>query len=168
MPPHAGAYPWRPERVRVGTVGRAHGLDGSFYVEAPGGWWCFATGTDVLVGGLVRRIRRRAGTDERPIVGLDGGATREDAEGLRGLPLEIDRESLPAPQPDTYFHFDLIGCDVVCGDRNLGHVAAVEEGVANDVLVLDDPAQTRLPFVFAWVPEVRIGERRIAIAEGLL
>ena len=166
--PLPAAYPWRPARVRVGTVGRGHGLDGSFHVEGPSGWWPFPVRSQLVVGGTVRTIRRRAGTDDRPIVALEGAASRDDADALRGEALEIVREELPAPEPDSYFHFDLVGCEVVCGERALGRVAAVEEGVANDVLVLDDAAETRLPFVFAWVPEVRVRERRIAITEGLL
>lgn len=168
MPPSAAAYPWRPERVRVGTVGKGHGLDGSFYVDGPCGWWTFPVRSEVAVDGVVRRVRRRAGTDDRPILALDDATSREDADALRGRALEIGREALPAPELDSYFHFDLIGCEVVCGERPLGRVSAVEEGVANDVLVLDDEAETRLPFVFAWVPEVRIRERRIGVTEGLL
>src|SRR5213596_2627479 len=57
--------------VTVGRVGRPHGLDGSFYVTAatpdlP------ATGGVLLVRGERRRIVRRAGTDQRPIVRLEG------------------------------------------------------------------------------------------------
>lgn len=152
----------------MGTVGKAHGLDGSFYVEGPCGWWSFRAGSDLLLDGAPRRVVRRAGTDDRPLIAVEGAATREAAEALRRRPLEIPRETLPPPEPDAYFHFDLVGCEVVCGGRPLGRVAAVEEGIAHDVLVVDDEAATRLPFVFAWIPEVRIRERRIVLAEGLL
>ncbi len=69
----------------VGRVGRPHGLDGSFYVvdatpELPA--------TDGVVSG--RRIVRRAGTAEKPILRLEGSTSREDAEALRGLELRRD------------------------------------------------------------------------------
>jgi len=46
------AFPWRPERVRVGTVGKPHGLDGSFRVADPCGWWDFPQNSVVLVNGV--------------------------------------------------------------------------------------------------------------------
>ena len=154
--------------MRVGTVGKAHGLDGAFYVDAPCGWWAFPTGAELIVGGAGRRIRRRAGTDSRPLLALEGTDAREQADAVRGQALEISREALPPPEPDNFFQFDLVGCDVVCGGKFLGRVAGVEDGVVHDVLVLDDASVTRLPFVFAWIPEVRIRERRIVVTEGLL
>src|SRR6478735_8638576 len=70
----------------VGRVGRPHGLDGSFYVvdaspDVPG------EDGFVRVRGQSRRVVRRAGTDEKPILRLEGAAAREDAEALRGADL---------------------------------------------------------------------------------
>ena len=161
-------YPWRPERVRVGTVGRPHGLDGSFVVDGPCGWYDFEVGSRLLVNGRPAGVRRRAGTDVRPLVALDGHLDRDAAEALRGAPLELPRAALPAPEDDSWFRFDLIGCRAVTGDRELGVVVDVEDGVAHDVLVLDDALQTRIPFVQALVPTVDVPGRRIEIVEGLL
>src|SRR3954471_1537332 len=66
------------DALRVGRVGRPHGLDGSFYViepapELPGGEGV------VVIEGTSRRITRRAGTDERPILRLEGSSSRDDA-----------------------------------------------------------------------------------------
>src|SRR3954462_6188726 len=101
-PPNPPARSSRPPRSRttgassstsssddlvVGRVGRPHGLDGSFYVvdaapELPSS------------GGVVsgRRVVRRAGTAERPILRLEGCMSREDADALRGLELVIPRD----------------------------------------------------------------------------
>ena len=46
-------FAWRPERVRVGTVGKPHGLDGSFRVSDTCGWWDFPLESTVLVNGAV-------------------------------------------------------------------------------------------------------------------
>jgi 16S rRNA processing protein RimM len=59
----------------AGRVGRAHGLDGSFYVERPGHE--LAEGTALTVAGRGVVIERRAGTDERPLGRLSGVADRE-------------------------------------------------------------------------------------------
>jgi 16S rRNA processing protein RimM len=91
-----------------------------------------------------------------------GIETREGAEALRGLPIEIASDRLPAPADDTYYRFDLVGCTAVQGDRRLGVVAAVEDGVAHDVLLLD--TGVRLPFVAVVVPDVDIPGRLLTIA----
>jgi 16S rRNA processing protein RimM len=155
----------RPDRVRLGTAGKAHGLDGTFLVDAPCGWFAFATGSVVLVDGVAHRVRRRAGTDGRPLVALDGIDSREGAEALRGRPIEIDGADLPPAEEGAYFRFDLVGCEVFQGETLLGVVTAVEDGVAHDVLLLE--SDVRLPFVEAVVPVVDIDARRIEIDPGL-
>ena len=81
-------FPWRPERVRVGTVGRPHGLDGAFVVEGPCGWYGFEVGSRLLADGRPTGVRRRAGTDARPLVALEGHDDRDAAEAPRGAALE--------------------------------------------------------------------------------
>src|SRR6478752_3241938 len=63
---------WRPARARLGVVGRAHGLDGSFRVERAVDWFAFAPGALLELGGEPRRIAARRGDDARPIVRLAG------------------------------------------------------------------------------------------------
>lgn len=158
-------YPWRPERVRVGTVGRAHGLDGRFRVAGPCGWWPFEAGTEVLVGGTPRRIVRSGGDPLAPLIALAGIADRSAAEAVRGTALELPRADVPEPEADVYFHFDLIGCAVEdATGASIGTVAAVESGVAHDILVLD--RDLRVPFVAALVPVVEVADRRMVLAEG--
>ena len=69
--------------LRAGRVGRAHGLDGSFYVTGalPR---LLSAGASVLVAGKTVAIVRRAGTDKRPIVRLSGVDDTLAAEGLGG------------------------------------------------------------------------------------
>jgi 16S rRNA processing protein RimM len=154
--------------VRVGTVGRPHGLDGTFVVEGPCGWYGFGVGARLLVAGRPAGVRRRAGTDLRPLVALEGHVDRDAAEALRGAALELPRGALPDLEEDSWFRFDLIGCVAVAGGRELGRVVDVEDGVAHDVLVLDDPGPTRIPFVAALVPTVDVPARRVEVVEGLL
>jgi len=74
--------------VLAGLVGRPHGLDGSFYVSqanAP----LLELGTQLTVAGEERAIVRRAGTDERPIIRLEGCEDRAGAQALRGGRLEV-------------------------------------------------------------------------------
>ncbi len=74
-----------PHALGAGRVGRPHGLDGSFYVTVPRPR-LLTLGTEVTVAGTTAPIVRRAGTDARPIVRLQGIDDRDSAEALRGLP----------------------------------------------------------------------------------
>lgn len=107
--------------LRAGTVGRPHGLDGSFYVIDP---------TPVLprTGGVVRvedrelLVTRRAGTARRPILRLDGCEDRERARALGGQPLLVARDHAPELEPDEWWAEDLEGCAVRDGTRPVGVV----------------------------------------------
>jgi 16S rRNA processing protein RimM len=107
--------------IEAGRVGRPHGLDGSFHVTRPDAR-LLALSDEIYVRGLVERIERRAGTDERPILRLAGHADREAAEALRGAPLAIPADRAPALEPGEYWAHDLAGCAVWDGDRHVGEV----------------------------------------------
>jgi 16S rRNA processing protein RimM len=161
--------PWRPDRIVVGRVGRAHGLDGSVYLDGHGGVVPLAPGTRVAIGERPAVIRGRRGTAERPILRFDLAATREDAEALRGQPVSVPSRRLPQPEPDEYFHVDLIGCAVYAGERRLGEVVDVLTYPANDVLdVRGGDEGLLLPFAADAVLEVDVAGRRILVSEDIL
>lgn len=107
--------------MKAGTVGRPHGLDGSFHVRqsVPD---MLTLGTDVLVAGHERQIVRRAGLDARPIVRLEGFEDRAAAEALRGQELRVLRETVPELEADEWWAHDLEGCQVRDGSVEVGLV----------------------------------------------
>jgi 16S rRNA processing protein RimM len=105
----------------VGVVGRPHGLDGSFYVAEPRPA-SLEVGREVTLAGGTRTIVRRAGTDRRPIVRLDGCGDRDAALALRGQPLQVDEGSRPALGPDEWWAEELEGARVFDGELELGVV----------------------------------------------
>lgn len=109
------------EAVEVGRVGRPHGLDGSFYVVSPEPD-ALTVGRQVTLNGRETVIERRAGTDAKPIARVSGHATRTAAEALRGVPLMMARKELPPLEAGEFWASDLIGCEVVDGERPVGRV----------------------------------------------
>jgi 16S rRNA processing protein RimM len=105
----------------AGVVARPHGLDGSFYVNAPA-VALLELGAAITIGGVAATIVRRAGTDAHPIVRLSGCADRAAAEALRGKELLAAEADAPALGPDEYRASDLVGARVVDGARELGTV----------------------------------------------
>ncbi|HTA96659.1 MAG TPA: ribosome maturation factor RimM [Solirubrobacteraceae bacterium] len=112
--------------VPAGRVGRAHGLDGSFYVTG-------ARTRLLAVGGTVRlddrtcTVVRRAGTDEHPIVRLEEVEDRPAAEALRGRELTVELAQAPALQDGEWWAQELAGCEVVDGERHVGTVVGLME-----------------------------------------
>jgi 16S rRNA processing protein RimM len=161
--------PWRPAQIVVGRIGRAHGLDGSVYLEGHGGVVPLQPGTRVMIGERPAAVAARRGVERRPIVRFDLASTREDAEALRGQLVAIDSAELPQTDPDEYFHVDLIGCEVMAGDRRIGEVVEVFEYPANDVLdVRDGEERILIPFADDALLEVDVPGRRIVVREDLL
>ncbi len=112
--------------LEAGRVGRPHGLDGSFYVTRARPR-LLALGASVTVAGRSAAILRRAGTDERPIVRIEGVEDRPAAEALRGRPLTVEQRRAPALEEGEWWAHELEGLNVVDGDRLLGTVSRLIE-----------------------------------------
>jgi len=135
--------------VTVGRVGKPHGFDGSFYVE--GASQLLALGETVVVGSRSHVVARRAGTDERPLIRLEGV---DDPRALRGEPLLVEAEL----EEDEWLAADLVGLEVA----GHGRVERVLDGPSCSVLELSDGAL--VPFVRDAVSSVSAD--RIEINEG--
>jgi 16S rRNA processing protein RimM len=114
------------DRLRAGRVGRAHGLDGSFYVTGARPR-LLALGTDVAIQGMTAAIVRRAGTDQRPIVRVQGVEDRAGAEALRGVELTVSATDAPRLAEGEWWAHELEGCVIVDGERRVGTVTRMIE-----------------------------------------
>jgi 16S rRNA processing protein RimM len=148
------------ELVTVGRVGRPHGIDGSFFVEdasdAPDR---FARGARLLVDGEPAEVVvSKHGSGGRVVIKLDRDVPR-------GATLAVRRDELPEPEEDAYYVFQLVGLSVEeQGGRALGTVTDVENGPANDAIVLD--SGLLLPLVEACVLDVDLDAGRVLVARG--
>jgi 16S rRNA processing protein RimM len=108
--------------LHAGTVGSPHGLDGSFHVSQPNAA-LLELGTRVLVAGHKHQVTRRAGTDARPILRLEGFDDRDAAQSLVGEELLVPRDQAPELEEDEWWAEDLEGCAVHDGPRQVGTVS---------------------------------------------
>ena len=121
----------------AGRIGRPHGLDGSFYaVDAD--VRLLQIGAAVDVGGTPMEVVARKGTDARPILRLTLTVDREAVEALRGKPILVERQAAPALGSGEYWAADLVGCEVVDGERVLGRVERMLNYPSCDVLVVGE------------------------------
>jgi 16S rRNA processing protein RimM len=162
----------------VGRVARAHGNRGQVIVnlETDFAEDRFRLGAVLLVGGAdgprplaITAVRFHQG---RPVVGLEGVRTMTEAEALAGAELWMEAASL-APLPEgTFFHHDLVGCEV--RDRQgaiIGRVAAVEGPMDRSNLVVEGAqGEVLIPLVADICQAVDTSARTIVVTlpEGLL
>ena len=148
------------ELVAVGRVGRPHGVDGAFVVEAasedPSR---FEVGGQLLVDGEPATIvlSRQVGGGRRAI--------KLDRRAERGAELTVSRAMLPSLDSDSYYVADLLGLEVI--DEHgvcVGLVRDVVPGPANDALELD--TGLLLPLVEGCVREVDLESRRVLLNPG--
>jgi 16S rRNA processing protein RimM len=155
--------------LSAGRVGRAHGLDGSFYVTRPRPP-LLVLGTTLRIGDRDHKIVRRAGTDDKPIVRLDGVGSREAADVVRGEDLLVARAAAPALRDDEYWPEDLEGCAVTDGGIAIGVVRRMVGYPSVDVLEVEREGADDLlvPMVRDAIRSVDVAARRIDVDLGFL
>jgi 16S rRNA processing protein RimM len=155
--------------LQAGRVGRAHGLDGSFYVTGARPR-LLAIGTPVTVNGRTFPIVRLAGIEKRPIVRLDGVDDRAGAEALRGLPLTVDELNVPTLSPDEWWAHELEGCVVYDGERRVGVVSSMIELPSCEALEVrrEDGCELIVPLVRDAVRRVDVADQQIDVDMGFV
>jgi 16S rRNA processing protein RimM len=156
-----------PHGLRAGRVGRAHGLDGSFYVTGADPR-LLTEGAKVHVGGDTRAIERRAGAPNRPIIRLQGVADRTSVQALRGCDLYVDSHEAPTLGEGEWWAHELEGCAVFDGQRRVGTVVDLLGLPSCEVLqVRRDSAEHEerllVPMVKDAIKEVDIIHKRIEV-----
>lgn len=133
------ADPHRP--VTLAAIAGAHGVRGEVRLKL------FGEGADGLRAFTVFDAgdRRLTLASVRPanqgaVAAFSEVTTREAAESLRGTLLTVPRSALPPLKPGEYYHHDLIGLPAVStAGEALGHVVAVENFGAGDILEIERP-----------------------------
>jgi 16S rRNA processing protein RimM len=143
-------------RIEIGGVARAHGIRGEVVIVThdPDSATLGAVAT-IWIGGVERKIVQARDTQRGWLVALEGVATRNDAEALRGQPVEVDREALELSEEDVLLD-DLVNCEVRLPDGTpWGTIAEIMIGAHQDLLVIHDGDVERLlPLVDQFVTNI--------------
>jgi 16S rRNA processing protein RimM len=148
------------DALPAGRVGRAHGLDGSFYVTGARPR-LLEPGADVTIAGRTMEIVRRAGTDRHPIVRVQGVDDRAGAEALRRRTLTVAAADAPPLAEGEWWAHELEGCVVLDGERRVGTVTRMIELPSCEALEVVGEAGGAL-----LVPMVKDAIRHVDVAAG--
>ena len=164
--------------VVVGRIARPHGIRGQVIVNPETDfvedrfrvgatlWTRGAAGERTVV---VSSFRIQGG---RPVLGLEGFERIEDVEPLAGQELRVPEEELQPLEPGTFYHHQLVGCQVETVDGTpVGAVERVEGGTAGSRLVVGGRrGEILVPLAMEICVEIDVDGRRIRInpPEGLL
>jgi 16S rRNA processing protein RimM len=142
-------------RIEIGGVARAHGIRGEVVIVTHDPDTELETFETLWIDGALRKVTAARGTPKGWLVQIDGIATRNDAETLRGQAVEVDREQLELADEDLLLS-DLIGCAVkTVGGEPWGTVHAIDAGDMQDLLVIHDGDFERLlPMVDEFVKDI--------------
>jgi 16S rRNA processing protein RimM len=158
-----------PKRLCVGVVTGPHGIRGAVRLksftanpEDIGAYGPLSDGTgtrrfDLRVTGRVK---------DALIAEIAGIRDRNGAEALKGLQLHVDRDRLPPPEDDEFYHADLIGLRAELGNGDfLGHVTGLHDfGAGQSIEIAAVAGETLMvPFTKAAVPVIEIAAGRLVV-----
>ena len=159
------------DRIDVGFVLRAHGVRGVIRVRGRGGA-DFGAVDAVWLDDERFAVRHASRDKDEWLLTLDGVATREAAEALRGRQVALPRDAVPVAD-DELLVADLVGCTVVdMAGTTLGEVTGSFDSGAHEVLELRGAGgkEILLPLVDAFLVSIDVAQKRIVYdpPEGLL
>jgi 16S rRNA processing protein RimM len=162
----------------VGRIARAHGIRGQVIVNLDTDFPAerFRQGAEVFVerNGTIEALRISSVRfqHDRPVLGIDGIATMNDAEELAGLELRVPADRLMPLPAGTYYHHDLIGCRVeTASGEPIGEVKQVDAASGGTRLVVDgEGGEILIPLAAHICTSIDVGGKRIVVdaPEGLL
>lgn len=131
-------------------------LDGLFdypvwWVQTEAGWRAFFV-EDAKVHG------------DHLVAKLQGVDDRDQAFMLKGKPVGVPREQLPAAEADEYYWSDLVGLEVENLQQvKFGKITELFATGANDVMVVKGERERLVPFIDQVVLEVDVAARRMVV-----
>ncbi len=142
----------RVEWVELGRLGRPKGLKGWLHLESwtepPEGLFDYPTWHLRNAAGQRRscEVAEARPTPSGFEARIEGVTSREGAEALVGLVIEVPRSELPATAPGEHYQIDLLGFRVVnCEGVEFGVIDRFEDMPAHAVMVVRGERERWLP-----------------------
>lgn len=160
------------EFITVGQIGRPRGTEGEMYVtpltDFPERFEnmseIFVSSGDSWTNMKVLESKMISG---RPVIKLENVNSPEDAARFTNRYLAVYKEQRIVPSKDSYYIFDLVGCNVFDEQTNdkIGQIIDVDEYPANDAYVIETNTGERMTVaaVKRFVKSVDIENKKVVI-----
>lgn len=150
------------EEIIIGKLGKARGLTGELKIipltDFEGR---FDDLKEVFVGGKLTQIEKVNHIGDEIFIKFAGIDNREVAKTLTNKFLTVPR-SQAAPLDDGEFYtFDIIGCEVFVGEKNIGVVTAVLKTGSNDVYQVNGDEEILIPALKSVVKKIDVADKKI-------
>jgi 16S rRNA processing protein RimM len=164
--------------VLVGRIARTHGNRGQVIVNPDTDFVeeRFRVGSVLLTsrGGRVEELRITESRIHRgrPVIGIHGVESMNEAEELAGLELRVPASELAVLPEGSYYRHELVGCEVhtASGER-VGEITGVEGEMTSSRLVVRSRfGEVLIPLAVEICVRIDVPARRVVIdpPEGLL
>ena len=158
--------------VELGVITSAHGIKGAVkvktFTQEPENLLAYGPLQDQ--NGLVYAMRiLEVKTTNSLVVQIEGISNRNAAEALQGVYLYGQRDHLPPPEEDEFYHDDLIGMSAETSEGSLlGIVKSVFNFGAGDILNIraQNGQEFFVPFRKEAVPFINLSQKRLIVEES--
>ena len=150
------------DRIIVGKIGAARGLDGTLKIIPLTDFEGRFDGLEkIFVGGKLFNVEEVKHISGQIFIKFAGVDNREDARALTNKFLTVDRKDAAPLADGEFYTFDIIGCEVFDGDKKLGTVTNVLKTGSNDVFEVD--GKILIPALKSVVRSIDIAAKKILV-----
>ncbi len=156
--------------VRIGRIGRAHGIRGEVAVvpDEPGSTMILGLESVWVRRGdaapELRALRSTRAATGVALVAFEGCRDRAAAEALRGLEVLVERALLPPPDAGEFYAADLVGLEVRTeAGEPLGRVVGLYDAGAVPVLEIEGRRALQVPLADAFIKRIDLVARELVI-----
>ena len=150
------------DKIIVGKIGKARGLDGTLKIipltDFEGR---FDNLTEIEVGGKMFQVDKVQHIGGEIFIKFKNIGSRELAKTLTNKFLTVSRADAAPLEDGEFYTFDIIGCEVLDGDKILGKVENVLKTGSNDVFQV---GEILIPALKSVITKIDIANKKIYLA----
>ena len=157
------------KKITVGKLGKVRGLDGTLKIIPLTDFEDrFDNLKKIFVGDKIFEIENVKHIGGEIFIKFFGIDNREVAKTFTNKFLKVDRKDAAPLEDGEFYTFDIIGCEVLDGEKNFGKVTDVLKTGSNDVFRVQGETEILIPALKSFVKKIDIAAKKIFIDSAML
>jgi 16S rRNA processing protein RimM len=157
------------DKIIIGKIGKARGLDGTLKIipltDFEGR---FDDLKEISVGDKLFQVEKVQYIGGEIFIKFKNVDSREIAKTLTNKFLTVSRADAAPLEDGEFYTFDIIGCEVFDGKKNLGKVQNVLKTGSNDVFQVLGETEILIPALKSVVTKIDIANKKILVDSSKL